>query len=48
MPAFGLDWRSALATGAIFGILHLSGGRKNSYAVWLVLFYSSFYAFSFE
>jgi membrane protease YdiL (CAAX protease family) len=42
MPAFGLDWRSALATGANFGILHLSGGHKNSYAIWLVPFHVFF------
>lgn len=39
MPLFGLDWKSALAAGAIFGILHLNGGRKYSYAIWLVIFY---------
>ncbi|XP_078169700.1 CAAX amino terminal protease family protein isoform X2 [Carex rostrata] len=40
MPLFGLDWKSALATGAIFGILHLNGGRKYSYAIWGRSFFS--------
>ncbi|KAJ3708746.1 hypothetical protein LUZ61_012451 [Rhynchospora tenuis] len=37
MPIFGLDWKSALASGAIFGILHLSGGRKYSYTIWATI-----------
>ncbi|OAY69851.1 hypothetical protein ACMD2_07940 [Ananas comosus] len=34
MPLFGLNWISALGIGALFGVLHLGGGRKLSYAVW--------------
>ncbi|XP_015693293.1 uncharacterized protein LOC102709083 isoform X1 [Oryza brachyantha] len=34
MPIFGLNWISALVTGAIFGILHLGNGRKYSFAIW--------------
>ncbi|KAJ3683169.1 hypothetical protein LUZ60_013396 [Juncus effusus] len=37
MPLFGLDWKSALATGVVFGILHLNGGRKYDYAIWATL-----------
>lgn len=34
LPLFGLDWKSALAVGAVFGSLHLGSGRKYSFAVW--------------
>ncbi|KAK1313472.1 hypothetical protein QJS10_CPA06g01309 [Acorus calamus] len=34
MPLFGLNWKSALVTGAVFGILHLGSGRRYSFAVW--------------
>ncbi|KAL5230701.1 hypothetical protein ABZP36_029477 [Zizania latifolia] len=34
MPIFGLNWISALVTGAIFGVLHLGNGRKYSFAIW--------------
>ncbi|XP_029122367.1 uncharacterized protein [Elaeis guineensis] len=34
LPLFGLNWKSALAIGAIFGGLHLGGGRRYSYAIW--------------
>ncbi|KAF0927834.1 hypothetical protein E2562_036465 [Oryza meyeriana var. granulata] len=34
MPIFGLNWISALVTGAIFGLLHLGSGRKYSFAIW--------------
>ncbi|XP_039132849.1 uncharacterized protein LOC120269938 isoform X1 [Dioscorea cayenensis subsp. rotundata] len=34
LPIFGLDWRSALAVGAIFGCLHLGNGRRYSFAIW--------------
>ncbi|OAY78206.1 hypothetical protein ACMD2_21726, partial [Ananas comosus] len=30
MPLFGLNWISALGIGALFGVLHLGGGRKLS------------------
>ncbi|KAJ4973147.1 hypothetical protein NE237_006321 [Protea cynaroides] len=34
LPLFGLDWKSALIVAAIFGVLHLGGGRKSSFAIW--------------
>ncbi|KAM3191885.1 hypothetical protein ACQJBY_069245 [Aegilops geniculata] len=34
MPIFGLNWISALATGAFFGVLHLGNGRRYSFAIW--------------
>ncbi|XP_064948670.1 uncharacterized protein LOC103973072 isoform X2 [Musa acuminata AAA Group] len=34
MPLFGLNWRSALAVAAIFGVLHLGSGRRYSFAIW--------------
>ncbi|KAE8772596.1 hypothetical protein D1007_55361 [Hordeum vulgare] len=34
MPIFGLNWISALVTGAFFGALHLGNGRKYSFAIW--------------
>ncbi|KQJ93398.1 uncharacterized protein LOC100825844 isoform X1 [Brachypodium distachyon] len=34
MPIFGLNWISALVTGAFFGILHLGNGRRYSFAIW--------------
>ncbi|XP_020538993.1 uncharacterized protein LOC105644727 isoform X2 [Jatropha curcas] len=34
LPLFGMDWKSALAVGSVFGILHLGSGRKYSFALW--------------
>ncbi|KAF3431133.1 hypothetical protein FNV43_RR25863 [Rhamnella rubrinervis] len=34
LPLFGFDWKSILVVGAIFGVLHLGGGRKYSFAAW--------------
>ncbi|KAL9266477.1 hypothetical protein AKJ16_DCAP20996 [Drosera capensis] len=34
LPLFGHDWKSALAVGAAFGILHLGNGRNYSFAIW--------------
>ncbi|KAL8150107.1 hypothetical protein V2J09_019915 [Rumex salicifolius] len=34
LPLFGLDWKSALLTAAVFGILHLGNGRNYSFAAW--------------
>ncbi|KAG6516594.1 uncharacterized protein LOC121971976 [Zingiber officinale] len=34
LPLFGLNWMSSLLVGAIFGVLHLGGGRRYSYAIW--------------
>eukprot|EP00249_Psilotum_nudum_P011484 c23199_g1_i1 orf=412-1251(-) len=37
LPLFGVDWRGAALSGVLFGVLHLSGGRKASFAVWYFL-----------
>ncbi|XP_031475938.1 uncharacterized protein LOC116247770 [Nymphaea colorata] len=34
LPLFGLNWKSALAVGALFGVLHLGNGRRSSFAIW--------------
>ncbi|MQM13624.1 hypothetical protein Taro_046550 [Colocasia esculenta] len=34
LPLFGLNWISALVVAAIFGFLHIGGGRKYSFAAW--------------
>ncbi|XP_050206306.1 uncharacterized protein LOC126655940 [Mercurialis annua] len=34
LPLFGMDWKSALAVAAVFGILHLGNGRNYSFAIW--------------
>ncbi|KAH9625124.1 hypothetical protein KSS87_005829 [Heliosperma pusillum] len=34
LPLFGLNWKSALAVAAVFGVLHLGSGRKISFAIW--------------
>ncbi|KAG0455245.1 hypothetical protein HPP92_024537 [Vanilla planifolia] len=34
LPLLGLSWKCALIVGAIFGVLHLSGGRSYSIAIW--------------
>jgi len=34
LPAFAPDWRGAAAAAAVFGVLHVSGGRNSAYAVW--------------
>ncbi|MCE2055943.1 hypothetical protein HAX54_043782 [Datura stramonium] len=34
LPLFGITWQSVVAVASIFGILHLSSGRKYSFAVW--------------
>ncbi|ERN13754.1 hypothetical protein AMTRI_Chr06g199410 [Amborella trichopoda] len=34
LPLFGLNWKSALVIGSLFGALHLGNGRKLSFAIW--------------
>ncbi|XP_060969208.1 uncharacterized protein LOC115712725 isoform X2 [Cannabis sativa] len=34
LPLFGFDWKSVLVVAALFGVLHIGGGRKYSFAVW--------------
>lgn len=34
LPLLGFNWASVVATAAIFGVLHLGGGRKYSFAIW--------------
>lgn len=34
LPLLGLNWKGALAVGALFGVLHLGSGRKVSFAIW--------------
>lgn len=34
LPLCGLDWKGITITGFLFGILHLTGGRKNAFAIW--------------
>lgn len=34
LPLFGINWTSILAVAALFGILHLGGGRNYSFAIW--------------
>lgn len=34
LPLFGLNWKSALVVGAVFGGLHLGSGRRYSFALW--------------
>ncbi|KAG7029235.1 hypothetical protein SDJN02_07573 [Cucurbita argyrosperma subsp. argyrosperma] len=34
IPLLGFNWASVVLTAAIFGILHLGGGRKYSFAIW--------------
>lgn len=34
LPLCGLDWKGVTITGLLFGVLHLSGGRKTAFAVW--------------
>ncbi|KNA08183.1 hypothetical protein SOVF_164910 isoform A, partial [Spinacia oleracea] len=34
LPLLGLNWKSALAVAALFGVLHLGSGRKSSFAIW--------------
>ncbi|XP_023546490.1 uncharacterized protein LOC111805597 isoform X2 [Cucurbita pepo subsp. pepo] len=34
IPLLGFNWASVMLTAAIFGILHLGGGRKYSFAIW--------------
>ncbi|XP_038886749.1 uncharacterized protein LOC120076873 isoform X3 [Benincasa hispida] len=34
MPLLGFNWASVVVTAAIFGVLHLGGGRKYSFAIW--------------
>ncbi|PKA66096.1 hypothetical protein AXF42_Ash018385 [Apostasia shenzhenica] len=37
LPLLGLNWKSSLVVGAIFGGLHLDGSRKYSFAIWASL-----------
>lgn len=34
LPLFGLDWKGVTITGILFGVLHLTGGRKAAFATW--------------
>lgn len=34
LPLIGVNWKSALVVGIIFGLLHLGNGRKYSFAIW--------------
>ncbi|KAG6548217.1 hypothetical protein Mapa_010268 [Marchantia paleacea] len=34
LPALGPDWRGVLGAGVIFGVLHISGGRKSAFGIW--------------
>ncbi|KAH0450941.1 hypothetical protein IEQ34_021633 [Dendrobium chrysotoxum] len=34
LPLLGLNWKSAIVVGAIFGVLHLGGGRRYPFAIW--------------
>ncbi|KAH7293313.1 hypothetical protein KP509_28G020600 [Ceratopteris richardii] len=34
LPLCGLDWKGITVTGLFFGVLHLTGGRKNAFAIW--------------
>lgn len=34
LPLCGLDWKGVTITGLLFGVLHLTGGRKNAFAIW--------------
>ncbi|XP_065875145.1 uncharacterized protein [Euphorbia lathyris] len=34
LPIFGMDWKSALLSASVFGVLHLGSGRKYSFAIW--------------
>ena len=34
LPAVAADWHGALVAGAVFGALHVSGGRNGAYALW--------------
>eukprot|EP00250_Pteridium_aquilinum_P014384 c21955_g1_i1 orf=196-831(+) len=34
LPLCGLDWKGVTVTGLLFGVLHISGGRKNAFAIW--------------
>lgn len=36
LPALGPDWRGVLGAGIIFGVLHISGGRKSAFGIWYV------------
>ncbi|XP_022131410.1 uncharacterized protein LOC111004632 isoform X2 [Momordica charantia] len=37
IPLLGFNWASVMVTAAIFGVLHLGGGRKYSFAIWATL-----------
>ncbi|KAI5066069.1 hypothetical protein GOP47_0018693 [Adiantum capillus-veneris] len=34
LPLCGLDWKGITVTGLLFGVLHLTGGRKTAFAIW--------------
>lgn len=34
LPLVGVDWRGVAASGLVFGILHISGGRNVAFATW--------------
>lgn len=37
IPALSPDWRGAVVGGAVFGSLHVTGGRRSSFALWSAL-----------
>ena len=34
LPAVGADWRGVTVAAAVFGALHVSGGRNTAFAAW--------------
>ncbi|KAL2642461.1 hypothetical protein R1flu_010048 [Riccia fluitans] len=34
LPFIGPDWRGVFGAGLIFGVLHISGGRKPAFGIW--------------
>ena len=34
LPAVGADWRGVSIAAAVFGVLHISGGRSVAFAAW--------------
>lgn len=47
LPLFGVNWPSAVAVAALFGILHLGSGRKYSFAIWYLLSLEAFISLFF-
>ena len=34
LPAISPDWRGAVISGLVFGVLHVNGGRNAAFAAW--------------